>query len=285
MQKSIMDYVTESFNRTELIKEIIYFDKMRKLNISNVFRDAFETNMKQYLREYGNKDIIAIVVRMFDARKMCSNENLEIPVWDTRFSYYQYIKFKFRGFDHVCAILPFLYFTIFFDFDPQNKFIQDVQLEHKECYRYGEACNNCLERIAKTSFRHSETLKAIENPEYIPSSVYIPEENGIEIPIFQQDREIRPKIEKYFEDCHIVFRDFLRRFNTLMKDGDSYKLVEFEQEFPITIGFKEERNVKIPYFSIRIKTNIKIRNKKHRADPFITENYYYYCGKFTYEKP
>lgn len=84
----------------------------------------FNELLKRFLIMYDISDFqFVLVVRKYQALNLFEDS---IHHFDTRFSRYQFLKFKFKAFDHICAILPFRWFTLFFpNLDPL-KFIPDT---------------------------------------------------------------------------------------------------------------------------------------------------------------
>lgn len=154
-QTTLTDYLREIQEEDRLILQIIENDKVKKQYKIKDCEDEdymnqmpwekekrqkyamaikeFDRLLKEYLERFGPSRITCIIVREYLIKGRW--ENYEKPLqnfgdeirFDTRFGYYQFIKFKFLGFSHVCATMPFVWFTMHFaGLDPKNKWMPEV---------------------------------------------------------------------------------------------------------------------------------------------------------------
>jgi hypothetical protein len=108
------------------------WEKEKRLKYAMAIKD-FDRLLKEYLDKFGPSRITWIIVREYLVRgrwenyeKTLRNSGDQIT-FDTRFGFYQFIKFKFTGFSHVCAIMPFVWFTMHFPgMDPKTKWMPEM---------------------------------------------------------------------------------------------------------------------------------------------------------------
>lgn len=149
---NLLDFITPGKEQEALMLRIIELDKLKKIArsvsslqmevhkvVSSYIGDThnfdeicshFDELLTDYLRRFGPDQIRCVVVRDPSNRshtQVIKLENQDSVLFDTRFGKYQFIKFKFTSFNHICAILPFLWFTIHFTFtDPLITWIPEV---------------------------------------------------------------------------------------------------------------------------------------------------------------
>lgn len=109
-----------------------YIKEKRKTYLRHLaILKEFDDTLSNYLKNYGTKEITCITVREWlcgkyrDTEWTLDNPGGEIK-FDPRFGHYQFIKFKFRFFSYVCAILPFVWFTQKFAFNPKDLYIPET---------------------------------------------------------------------------------------------------------------------------------------------------------------
>lgn len=162
MQSNLDSFINKIYqNEQKLINSIILLDT--KKNEIGCY-DQYDQLVLEYLCRYKAEKMVAIIIRRFDCRKMHNNIDPKRKyLFDTRFGFFQFIKFKFFGNPHVCSILPYTFFTCNFEFSPEDHFYPDAELNHIACYKKIDRCGDCTKLLLEYHKIHEKILNDLEN--------------------------------------------------------------------------------------------------------------------------